>query len=55
MKCPWKEYIHVRKNGMGNIYRNVEWEECYKEECPFYAKDKRRKPDEICLRVGSDL
>ena len=63
MKCPWKDHIHIKKDGMGHIYRDVEWEECYKEQCPFYAKeqcpfyakDKRRKKDEMCLRFVSDL
>lgn len=36
MKCPWKEHIHIKKDGLGHIYRDVEWEECYKEECPFF-------------------
>ena len=54
MKCPWKELIHVHKDGMGNLYRDVGWDECYKEECPFYAKDERRKKSEMCLRPYRD-
>lgn len=54
MKCPWKELIHVYKDGMGNIYRDAGWDDCYKEECPFYAKDERRKKSEMCLRPYRD-
>jgi len=50
MKCPWRDYVRIRKDGMVDIYRYVEWEECYKDECPFYAKDNRRSKAEICLR-----
>ena len=37
MKCPWKEHIHIKKDGMGHMYRDVEWDECYKDECPFFS------------------
>ena len=51
MKCPWKEHIHIKKDGMGHIYRDVEWDECEKDECPFYYNDKRHKPPENCIRA----
>lgn len=50
MKCPWRVCVHVYKSDDWNTRKNIEWGECYKEACPFYDKDLRRKKPDICLR-----
>ena len=36
MKCPWRITKEVRKNGMGLTMSETHFDECYKNECPFY-------------------
>ena len=57
MKCPWREYVHVQQGGMGHVYRDVKWDECYKEECPFWVhqvKYKSGNVEEYCKRTKDD-
>lgn len=35
MKCPWRKFIYVYKSGV-NMRKYTTWEDCYKNECPFY-------------------
>jgi len=36
MKCPWRVKKHVQKDGMGHIYSDTSYGECYGTDCPFY-------------------
>lgn len=37
MKCPWRIKKHIEKDGMGHVYSDTKFDECYTNECPFYA------------------
>lgn len=37
MKCPWRIIKEVRHSGMGFTTSETHFDECYKEECPFYV------------------
>lgn len=36
MKCPWRIKKHVKKDGMGHVYSDTGFGECYGKECPLY-------------------
>lgn len=53
MKCPFRkfslEYDHFVS---GEKHHHEEYEECYKDDCPFYAKTEKR---ELCTRAKLEV
>lgn len=53
MKCPFRIHSIERDNFMdGAKQHNEEFEECYKNDCPFYAKKEKR---EFCMRANLEV
>lgn len=47
MKCPFKEYVHIHKDGLGHIYKTTRWMDCEEGECPYwdYFRQKCRRAE----------
>lgn len=46
MKCPYRKAVYIYRNSHDSeTERHEEYEDCYKNDCPFYSPEKRYKKD----------
>lgn len=42
MKCPYRKAVYIYRNSHDSeTERHEEYEDCYKDDCPYYVPEKR--------------
>lgn len=56
MKCPYRKKIIHSTGGMYGYPSDIEeFEDCYKENCPFYRSEKEGYSGENCSKADAEV